>query len=379
MSSHTYSALDVTVDLFLIIPGSLIRYSDPAPPGYVEASLSTFINHIGPGHFTFIVSIANAGTGISNFHSFVQLAIPSTDAVYADFSLDFTNLPTDALIKKVTLRYPRSINITLGANKTGGTYTCVVTGFTPHTNGPITGTSAVVVESFAGSDADEILFDYGGVDADRWTLTELITNLAIIQPSYPETVQISTDNPALSLSQSTSDMLGNFERGDGWTLTVEYDQVFHFDFTVSQDTAPVEEDSVVTVTSDPDSLDPPPLDMEQIETIDIVFPDPDNPGSFITIPVLVFTAVSPTLLTFVIPDFGAYQPPYFTTVITSTQFSGSQELQKLWTIWFTSASGLYQLNLDKTNDTLYLEDDLPNTIDVKFYPNPKLKTGFIRG
>jgi hypothetical protein len=253
--------------------------------------------------------------------------------------------------------------------------------FTPD-NGAITGLSKQIVESFAGTDADIVLFDYGGDPNNRITKANLIigySSLNFGSRSTPNGLVMQCNTAASAGAVNEAQLVGNFEIGSGWSLTVEYDQEFEFDYTVSQDTAPVEEDSVVTVTSDPDSLDPPPLDMGMIETIDIVFPDPDNPGSFITIPVLVFTAVSPNLLTFVIPDFGAYQPPYFTIVITSTQFSGSAELQRLWTIWFTSASGLYQLNLDKTNDTLYLEDDLPNTIDVKFYPNPKMKTGFIRG
>lgn len=164
---------------------------------------------------------------------------------------------------------------------------------------------------------------------------------------------------------------------DYWQIAVTYDMA-PTEWTISHSTTPLEPTdpgppvvpgSIVTITSpSPESTES--LDMEQITSMTARFLD----GSSVPIP--EFLAYSPFLLEFTTPEF--IDQPILIIEIESTQFSGSLELGMLVTVYFLSASGLYQLDLNATHDTLYIEDDLPETIDVKI-PNPTIKTGFIDG
>jgi hypothetical protein len=117
------------------------------------------------------------------------------------------------------------------------------------------------------------------------------------------------------------------------------------------------------------------MDMEDITQIDIQFPDPNDLTTLITINVpQPWVTVETNLLTFLVPNLLGFQPTVIEVVIQSTQFSGSVAKQ-LYTIFFVSASGMYQLVPGKTSDTLYIEQQPGNTIDVKI-PNPGARTGF---
>lgn len=143
-----------------------------------------------------------------------------------------------------------------------------------------------------------------------------------------------------------------------------------FSYQLAVPTEPVEPSDSITVTSD----EPDPLDFTQITGLIMVYPD----GTEVPIDPSNWTTVEEFLFVFVIPSFGADEPTVLTFVVTSTQFSGTVTLGRLITIYFTSATGIYQLDWAKYEDTLYIEDDPGETVDVKI-PNPFIKTGFVGG
>lgn len=160
---------------------------------------------------------------------------------------------------------------------------------------------------------------------------------------------------------------------DFYNLHVEgtYDIVsFTFTGTVETPSEPVDEGEEILAESDPDAEHP--VDFTQVLTVKVIGPDGTE------YPVLTFEAIDEFHFSFIIPSFGGDTPTVLTIVITSTQFSGSVTLGQLITIYFTSASGIYRLVTNKRNDTLYIEDNLPETVDVKI-PNPTWKTGFAGG
>jgi len=299
-------------------------------------------------------------------------------------------IPSTAKIKKLVFRRPRIANVQFNATAVAGGNREHLLLYEDAINTPIYFTfvditpfvsPATINESITGSAADEVIFDYTG-GPTFITRAQLIASYSEFNNNlYGVSVFSSSDSDGLSPVSSL--LTGTISVGVDWEVTVTYDLTLQWDI-LSQSTSPIDSDdadhNTITITSDPDSMTPPPLDMEEILTIDIYFEDPGNPGNFITInvPELSWTLITTNLLTFTMPSFGAYEPTTFNILITGTQFTGTLDLGSLWTIWFTSASGMYTLTLGKTNDTLYLEEDLPNTIDVKI-PNPTIKTGYVGG
>lgn len=152
-------------------------------------------------------------------------------------------------------------------------------------------------------------------------------------------------------------------------------EIVSFSWTLVQPTERVDTGDIITVTSDPDGVNP--LDLDTILTITITYTDEN--GDPQTIPVVTITHIDSNTLTFVMPDLlSVGDPPGIVIIeITSSEFSGSVELGRLVTIYFLNAPGIYRIVAGKTNDTLY---DIENggTVDVKI-PNPTFKTGFIDG
>lgn len=157
-----------------------------------------------------------------------------------------------------------------------------------------------------------------------------------------------------------------------WQYTVTWDESFQWELLKPDD--PIQEGSSVEVISDP--INPEALDFEQILTLNMEFLDEN--GDPQSIPITDWTLQDINDFIFVIPDFGVFTPGTVQFVITSTQFSGSVTLGRLITIYFLSATGIYTLVPGKANDTLYVEDNPGDTIDVKI-PNPFFKTGYIGG
>lgn len=160
----------------------------------------------------------------------------------------------------------------------------------------------------------------------------------------------------------------NFDIAD-WRIEFEYDST-SYSWTLSVPDEPVSPGNLITVTS-PDENG---IDFTELLTVDVVLPS----GTIISVPFGDWVIVGPNLFVFIMPDFGGEEPTVVTIVITSTQFSGSVTLGTLITIYFLSATGIYRLVMNKRSDTLYIEEDPGETIDVKI-PNPFAKTGFIGG
>lgn len=96
------------------------------------------------------------------------------------------------------------------------------------------------------------------------------------------------------------------------------------------------------------------------------------------VPVTVITSEELHEVVFIVPDFptGVYEIQVYANDPGGVQFHGRLPLGPLFTIYFTDATGIYQLVPGKTHDTLYNQNDPPNTINTKI-PNPFGKTGFL--
>lgn len=391
MSTRVFSALDATVVQFAVDPAGEIEDGLNQPPTNI-AALSTILTATGPGSWSLTLNSNGSGDTPSSNAVCEAVAAPvfpltTPLAITQRWTIDYTivpAIPATARIKKLVFNRPRSCNVTFTANvqndDTGRSFifsedildTPI---YFPVVDGVNFVSPSVVSETINGVTADEVVFDLTGGDTFK-TRDELIADFSEFNNNLFRLVIGLSVFDTDELVVPTAALNGTVTFGLGWSVTVTYEEGFEWE--LSQDTSPVDEDSIVTVTSDPD--DALPLDMEEIETIDIQFPDPDSPGDFITIsvPEAGWVVTDENLITFPIPSFGVYEPPYFSILITSDQFSGSISLGMLFTIYFLSASGIYTLTFGQTHDTLYLEDDLPNTIDTKI-PNPTIKTGYVDG
>jgi len=117
------------------------------------------------------------------------------------------------------------------------------------------------------------------------------------------------------------------------------------------------------------------LDLSDLD-IFIQYIDPGT-GDVITTPAIQILTQEEHLLIFIV-DFpiDVFEIKILAVGNNGTQFSGSVILGTLTTIYFTDASGIYKLVVSQKFDTLYIQDDPPNTIDVKI-PDPFIKTGFL--
>lgn len=299
-----------------------------------------------------------------------------------DFDRPINPVPDGALITKVKIRLPSFISIAADATQTASNFSGasgiaeISSSFGTHlqasaSDGHNDGPSTITIsESVAGSAAD-IEINVGIISKADLIAAFANTQIDIvfIGPSLQEGVGAS----GCCLPGSAS---GSFNVGlDNWEFEVTFEEGFSINWNTPQPDDPVQPGSLITLTSGDDSIVPDiDVDMDLITTIDILIPDYLNPGTFITVPVLTWIPINPHLLTFIMPDWGGLSPTVIRVQITSTQFSGSVARQ-LYTIFLVSASGIYELVPGKASDTLYIEAEPGETIDVKI-PNPFGRTGF---
>ncbi len=158
------------------------------------------------------------------------------------------------------------------------------------------------------------------------------------------------------------------------TLTGTY-TLFAFTWTVDTSN-PVRNDEPVQISSDP--LDPDPLQLDELDEVNIQYVDLDGDPQTVIITPTTQTANLYIFLMPLLPGVDASQPITLNAVGNGTQFSGSVMLGTL-EILIENGSGIYRIVPGKTNDTLYINSAVDDTTaDVKI-PNPFAKTGFIGG
>lgn len=145
-------------------------------------------------------------------------------------------------------------------------------------------------------------------------------------------------------------------------------EIFSLQWTLASPptTRAVQAGDTITFTSD--SEDPNAMDFTQIETI--TFGDVDVPSGY-------WIDVQPNLLQFILPPYTFEDPNVpIPITVTSTQFSGSVELQSFWAVEFQNAPGIYTLVNNRKHDTYYDRTVEPlGTIDTKI-PNPTGRTNY---
>lgn len=298
------------------------------------------------------------------------------------FSLDydqFPSIPDSAKIKKLVWNRPATINVSAIISSTNMTVRGMGSGVDPPfdvENVIDVANSYLRNESLIGTPADVILFNREGTDTFL-TKAELISSWSIFTYKpliFPINGAFYSVINGVNPSDNVASLIASMSVGNGWSVTVTWEDGFQW--SVSQDTAPVEEDSVITIISDPADVEA--VDMDDITQIDIVYPDPADPTTFITVNVPVFTIIDSNNLIFPFPAL-ADEPLFVSVVITSAQFSGSMAKQ-LYTTFLVSAPGIYKFIPGQRFDTLYDRTDPDNivTVDIKI-PNPFIKTGPING
>lgn len=153
----------------------------------------------------------------------------------------------------------------------------------------------------------------------------------------------------------------------GLSLSGTY-EIQYFSY-VLQDSSPISQGSLVKAAST-GSSPLTPIDFTQVLTLTMSFS-----GGTINIPSNLWTLINSTSFWFLIPSFGAFTPPVVEFLITGTQFSGTQSLGKMATIYFVDAPGVYRLVDGQLFDILY---DVVNggTVDYKI-PDPYARTAFV--
>lgn len=389
MFSKIFTQLDAVAGVFILpsAAGCFLRTNidgvntdDPQAPSLVETGIGSWELTLN------LASSAVAGvvyadcTWGGDFSFINQLCIEQTWSVTYD---DLLGIPINAQIKKVTFRRPRSASVTFNATDFPGSgdnahqlflygdalYTPIY--FSLAYGSPFVG-PVLVSESFAGVAADEILLDLTAGPTSI-TRAQLIASYSDFNNNlYGVSTYSGTD--ADGVNNQTASMNGTVQVGLGWQVEVEYELVFQWTLNQPQTSEglniPLEPGVLVTVSSDPNADDP--LDFTQVTVVTLVLGDLTT----INVPIGNWVDISANLFTFTIPSFGILTPTILTIQIESTQFTGPLPLQTLFTIYFLSATGIYELQLGKTSDTLYIEEYPGTTIDVKI-PNPFGRTGFI--
>lgn len=172
-------------------------------------------------------------------------------------------------------------------------------------------------------------------------------------------------------------LTGTFET-IGYSWTIDNDSPVSIGESISISSYP-SNPNTPPANYDPSLLDPPPLNLLDVDHLELHFLDDAGDPQTITIPISSFTSWTWYNITFPLPDFGGSSPPIFTIVYVDngTQFEGSLPLGQLLTIFFVDGTGIYTLVPNKTNDTLYVQDlDPVQTVEVEI-PTPFAKTGFL--
>lgn len=157
------------------------------------------------------------------------------------------------------------------------------------------------------------------------------------------------------------------------SITGEYNLV-SFSWDLSSPTPTAVPGDMVTITSeDPDALLLDELDPE------IQYEDEEGETVIVPIPAGLIKTQTTFLLIFIIPIL----PPFVQSASVvargnGVQFSGTIPLGDIIIMLAENTTGLYTLVKDKTADTLYDNENAPDTTDVKI-PNPFGKLGYIGG
>lgn len=376
MPTRIFTELDAATDAFVVDPAGEVR---SGVNGGTVAALSTILIQTGVGSFEMNPNLNGTSPDGTAQCTIVSIA----DALTQEWTIDYTifpAIPENAKVKKLVFRRPRSVNYTID-----GTFpTANIASFALYSDAILTpvyftpvnaadfASPTLVVESITGAAADIVLFDHTGGDT-YITRQELIDNWSSFNNNI---FQIGIDaqgddspNPAVA------SLVGSLSVGSGWTVTVTYEEglLYH----LSQNASPVDEGSVITVTS-PDEATA--LAMEDIESVKVTFPDPNNPGTTITINVPIWTVVTNNLLTFVMPNLSGFEPIVINVVVTSTQFVGDLNLGYVYTVFLINAPGIYKLVPGQRFDRLYDRTDPADisTVDIKI-KDPFIKTGPVNG
>ena len=389
MFSKIFAAPDAVAGVFILpsAAGAFLRTNingvntDVAQaPFLVETGIGSWEITLNLASYTTVPLIYADCYWAGDFSFINQLPIEQTWSVIYDSLL---GVPVNARIKRVTFRRPRSFSLTFDATDFPGAgnnirdlifYSDAIATpiyFTPSYSSPFV-SPELVSESFAGVAADEVLLDLTA-GPTFITRSELIASYSNFNNNlYGVGVNVTSDADGIN-SQNTS-LNGTVSVGLGWQVEVEYELVFQWTLNQPQTSEganiPLEPGVLVTVTSDPNAEDP--IDFTQITVVTLVLGDLTE----IDVPVGNWVTISANLFTFTIPSFGILTPTILKIRIDSPQLDGPTFLGTLFTIYFLSATGIYELQLGKTNDTLYIEEYPGTTIDVKI-PNPFGRTGFI--
>lgn len=379
MPTRIFNVLDAINHVFSVDPAGVV--SDGVTSG-TQVPLSTILVSTGVGSWEMNPNLN--GTGNPAACSIVNFfPIPDEiNAVTQTWDVDYENfpaIPDGAKVKKLTFRRPRSVNYTFTDNDIDDednnmsflTYEDDI--LTPIFFASVSDSGyaspKIVNEVFAGEDADEILFDHTGTE-DFVTKEDLIADWSSFNNNIPGmSIFVS-----LPLGGATTALSGSMSVGNGWTVTVEYEE--GFDWEVSPQGRTVQPGTEITATSSgPDALD-----FELIETITA---QPKNgDGDPIGPPIEIDpTTITNNLLIFRMPDFATNPLPLFVSIIiTSSQFTGEMELQLYQTIYIYNAPGIYKLVPGQRHDTLYdrTDEEDVTTINTKI-PDPFIKTGMING
>jgi hypothetical protein len=213
--------------------------------------------------------------------------------------------------------------------------------------------------------------------AMQYNMSQVYTNPNIPNGGATAPIDVTGLTPSdlygdhFSLSLTTDGDASATINSNGFFITGTYD-IQNFTFDLSLATQPVQQGTLVTITSDPN--DPDHMELNQLTEIDIV------QGVDLT-PVTIVGTPTEFEIVFEIPDLSTLPVPnpqtlHFQAVGNGVQFSGSVPLGKLETILFRNAPGIYFLDKTATSDTLYDPDG--GTINVPI-PEPFFKTGFIGG
>jgi hypothetical protein len=287
-----------------------------------------------------------------------------------DFSL-FPSIPETSVISRVRIKSPFNANIQLSCSGLGAFYFTKALTISVYASNGISqfplyshseshndDTPINIIEVFAGSTAIclDQTFD------PPISYAEFVATYGHVELHFASG-QISVERGFVTQTQFA---LISLSYNGNWEMEVDYEVTSSLTFNLAVPEEPVEEGDTVTVTSNGDL----PLDLEAIETITLVYPDGTE------VEVLAWTVIG-GVLTFIMSALPG-DPIAITIMITSTQFSGSVTLGSLITIFFTDAGGLYRIVPDKRTDTIYVNDEPGDTLEIAF-PAPFADTGIING
>lgn len=210
------------------------------------------------------------------------------------------------------------------------------------------------------------------------TYDELVALYGIITLGIRSVCSASSLGNAISPNATSINFVASIVR---WSIEVFYtDGPFEFSWNVDSP-VPIQSGDEITITtfeSPPDPPEEPPneetLDLTDVD-VEIQF---DDGADVITIPITVFIEIKWWIIKFIMPDLAPFTPWVIKVIIKGggKQFEGSIPVAIIPTIFFTNPTGIYTLVPGKTNDTIYIQDDPPNTVDLKI-PDPFAKTGFV--